>query len=126
MMTTPSHSLTSEWEAGERRLNGIQETRCGVSETSKKNGKKKKTENKTKTAIMPDGRGIGFWPPLCFSPPPPSLLEARAECSWLSLANWLCQSSVNQVSSRSRSRPGVRSVKSTGLLAGKAKVTGSV
>lgn len=36
VMTTPSCSLTSEWEAGEHRLNGIQETRCSVSKTWKK------------------------------------------------------------------------------------------
>lgn len=36
VMTTPSHSLTTEWEAGEHYLNGIQETRCSVSKTSKK------------------------------------------------------------------------------------------
>lgn len=56
--------------------------------------KKKQAENKTKPAITPDGRGIGFWLPLWFPPSSPSLL--RAECSWLRLANWLCQSSVTQ------------------------------
>lgn len=99
VMTTPSHSLTSEWEAGERRLNGIQETRCRVSETSKKKTKKKKekTENKTKTAITPDGRGIGFWPPLCFSLLPPAFWRPELNAAGLV---WLI-GSVNQVSIRS-------------------------
>lgn len=44
----------------------------------------------------------------------------------LSLANWLCQSCVNQVGSRSSSCPGQRSVKLEALLAGKAKVTSSL
>lgn len=56
--------------------------------------KKKQAENKTKPAITPDGRGIGFWPPLRFPPPPPA-------CCGLNAAGfvWLI-GSVNQVSVR--------------------------
>lgn len=55
-----------------------------------------KAENETKPAITSNGRaldpGLPSRPPS--SPGPP---QDWAECSWLRLANWLCQSCVNQV-----------------------------
>lgn len=98
VMTTPSHSLTSEWEAGERRLNGIQETRCRVLETSKKKWKKKKRlriKQKQQSRLMGEELDSGL--PSASLLLPPAFWRPELNAAGLV---WLI-GSVNQVSIRS-------------------------
>lgn len=98
-----SPSLTAPWETA---------SAAGMApggKTRPLRGIRTKAEKETKPAITSDGRaldpGLPSRPPSSPSPP-----QDPAECSWLRLANWLCQSCVNQVGCC----PGVRSVHSGG------------
>lgn len=98
VMPTPPSSPGSPGRGFEPPLSGIQRLRLRKKKkkqnTKNKTKKPPRAENKTKPAITPDGRGIGFWLPLWFPPPPPA-------CCGLNAAGfvWLI-GSVNQVSVR--------------------------